>query len=107
MDLTPTVDSLVTKNEKLSGQVIVAQNTSKLLQEAYQKTNERLIELARQQHKLEQSLRREWLDITGIPSNINKKDFEKKFFFSWDGVKLNENQIITCHRLGKTDRTID
>ena len=62
----------------------VAQNISKKLQHAYQKTNDRLIELARQQHRLEQYSRREWLDITGIPRNINKKDFKKLLFFWWD-----------------------
>ena len=61
----------------------VAQNISKKLQHAYQKTNDRLIELARQQHRLEQYC----------------------YFFDEIGVKLNENEI-TCHRLGKTDRTI-
>ena len=42
-------DSLVKKTEELSGQMLAAQNTSKELQEAYQKTNKRLIELERQQ----------------------------------------------------------
>ena len=49
LDLTANFDSLVKKTEELSGQMLAAQNTSKELQEAYQKTNERLTELKRQQ----------------------------------------------------------
>ena len=87
--------------------MVIAQNTSKVLQEAYQKTNKGLIKLTRQLHKLEQYSRRECLDITSIPSNINKKYLGKFLLYLFDeiGVKLNENQIIRCHRLGKTDQT--
>lgn len=49
LDLTANFDSLVKKTEELSGQMLAVQNTSKELQEAYQKTNERLTELKRQQ----------------------------------------------------------
>ena len=49
LDLTANFDSLVKKTEELSSQMLAAQNTSKELQEAYQKTNERLTELKRQQ----------------------------------------------------------
>lgn len=49
LDLTANFDSLAKKTEELSGQMLAAQNTSKELQEAYQKTNERLTELKRQQ----------------------------------------------------------
>lgn len=49
LDLIKKFDSLVKKTEELSGQMLAAQNTSKELQKAYQKTNKRLIELERQQ----------------------------------------------------------
>ena len=52
--LTTRFESIVKQNEELSSKVAVAQNTSKILQEAFQKTNEKLVELERQQRKLDQ-----------------------------------------------------
>lgn len=45
--------------------------------EAYQKTNKIQVDLERQQHRLKQYSRREYLDITGLLSSINKKNLEK------------------------------
>lgn len=55
---------MVKQSEELSTKVAVAQNTSKILQEASQKTNEKPVNLEIQHHKLEQYSRRECLDIT-------------------------------------------
>lgn len=52
------------QNEELSTKVAVTQNTSKVLQEACQKTNEKPVNLEIQHHKLEQYSRRKCLDIT-------------------------------------------
>ena len=53
-DLRTKFQSIVKQNEEISGKAAAAQNTSKILQEAFQKTNEKLVDLERQQHKLEQ-----------------------------------------------------
>ena len=51
LEITCKIDSLVKKNEELTSQVTVAENTSKVLQEAFNTTDSKLIELERQHHK--------------------------------------------------------
>lgn len=51
LEITSKIDSLVKKNEELTSQVTVAENTSKVLQEAFNATDSKLIELERQHHK--------------------------------------------------------
>lgn len=47
LEITSKIDSLVKKNEELTSQVTVAENTSKVLQEAFNTTDSKLIELER------------------------------------------------------------
>ena len=54
----------------------MAQNASKILQEAFKTTSSKLVELERQHHKLEQYTRRECLDFSGIPNSVAPKDLE-------------------------------
>ena len=58
--------------------------------------------------KLEQYSRRECLDFSGIPGSVAPKDLESFILrlFQKIGIDLDESQIVACHRLGKTDRTI-
>lgn len=51
LEITCKIDSLVKKNEELTSQVTVAENTSKVLQEAFNTMDSKLIELERQHHK--------------------------------------------------------
>ena len=86
----------------------MAQNASKILQEAFKTTSSKLIELERQHHKLEQYTRRECLDFSGIPNSVAPKDLENFILglLQEIGINLDKSHIAACHRLGKTDRTI-
>ena len=66
MEITCKIDSLAKKNEEITSNVSVAQNGSKILQEAFKTTSRKLLELERQHHKLEQYTRRECLNFSGI-----------------------------------------
>ena len=96
------------KNEELTSHVLVAQNASKILQEAFQTTSSKLVELERQHHKLEQYTRRECLDFSSIPNSVAPKDLENLILrlLQEIGINLDKSRIVACHRLGKADRTI-
>ena len=108
LEITSKIDFLVKKNEELTSHVSVAQNGSKILQEASNTTSSKLVELERKHHKLEQYSRRECLDFSGMPSSVASKDLENFILclFQEVGTDLDESRIVACHRLGKTDRTI-
>ena len=108
LEITSKIDSLAKKNEELISHVSVAQNASKILQEAFKTTSSKLAELEKQHHKLEQYARRECLDFSGIPNSVAPKYLEN-FILSLlqeIGINLDKSCIVACHRLGKTDRTI-
>ena len=108
LEITSKIDSLVKKNEELTSQPTVAQNTSEVLQEAFNTMSSKLLELERKHHKLEQHSRRECLDFSGIPSSVAPKDLESFVLCLLQeiGVDMGKSQIVACHRLGKTDRPI-
>ena len=83
----------------------VSQNTSKVLQAASSPRSSKLVELERQHHKFEQYSKRECLDI---PNSVEPKDLDNFVLrlLQEIGVDLDKLQIVTCHKLGKTDRTI-
>ena len=96
---------LVKKNEELTSQVSVAQNASRFLQEAFNTTSSKLVEVERKHHKLEQYLRRECLDFSSAVASKDLENFILCLLQEID-VDLDESRIVACHRLGKTDRTI-
>ena len=54
LEITSKIDWLAKKNEDLTSHVSVAQNASKILQEALKTTGGKHVELERQHHKLRQ-----------------------------------------------------
>ena len=106
--MTSKIDSLAKKNEELTSHVSVAQNASKILKEAFKTTSSKLVKLERQHHKLEQYTRSECLDFSGIPNSVAPKDLENFILrlLQEIGINLDKSRIVSCHRLGKTDRTI-
>ena len=95
------------KNEELISQLTVAQNTLKVLQEAFNSVSSKLVELERK-HKLVQYSRRKCLKFSDIPSSVAPKDL-KNFpicLFQEIGIDLDKLWIVACHRLAKMDRTI-
>ena len=108
LEITSKIDSLAKRNEELKSDVSVAQNASKILQEAFKTTSSKFIELERQHHKLEQYTRRECLDFSGIPNSVAPKDLENFILplLQEIGINLDKSRIIACHRLENTDATI-
>ena len=86
----------------------MAQNPTKILQEAFKTTSRKLAELERKHHKLEQYTRRECLDFSGISNSVAPKDLENFIvrLLQEIGINLDKLRIVACHRLGTTDRTI-
>ena len=85
----------------------MAQNASKILQDAFKTTSSELVELERKQHKLEQYTRRECLNFSGIPNSVAPKDLENFILrlLQETGINLDKSRIVVCHGLGRTDRT--
>ena len=108
LERTSKIDSLAKKNEELTCHVSVAQNASKILQEAFKATSGKLVELERQHHKLEQYKRRGYLDFSDIPNSVASEGLENFILRLWQeiGFNLEKSHIIACHRLGKEDRAI-
>ena len=108
LEITSKIDLLAKENEELTSHVSVAQNASKILQEAFKTTSSKLVELERQHHKLEQYTRSECLDFSGIPNSVAPKDLENFILLLLQEISINldKSRIVSCHRLGKTDRTI-
>ena len=108
LEITSKIGSLVKKNVEVTSHVSVAQNASNVLQEVYNTTSSKRVELERQHRKLDQYSRRECLDFSGIPGSVAPKDLESFILHLLQkiGIDLDESRIVACHRLGKTDRTI-
>ena len=110
LEIKSKIDSLAMKNKELTSHVSVAQNASKrdFLQEAIKTTSSKLVELERQDHRLEQYTRRECLDFSGIPNSVAPKDLANFIlsFLQEVGINLDKSRIFACHMLEKTDRTI-
>ena len=108
LEITSKIDSLAKKNEELTSHVSVAQNASKILQEALKTASSKLVELERQHHKLEQYTRRECLDFSGIPNSVAPKHLENFILrlLQKIGISFDKLRIVACHRLENTVRTI-
>ena len=59
-------------------------------------------------HKLTQYTRRECLDFSVIPKSVATKDLENFILRLLQEIDINldKSRIATCHRLGKTDKTV-
>ena len=108
LEIVPKIDRRSTNHvNKLTCHVSVAQNASKVLQEAFSTTSSKLVELERQNHKLEQYSRREYFDFSGIPGSAALKDLESFILHILQkiGIDLDESRIAACHGLGKTEQS--
>ena len=71
-------------------------------------TEKRMNDIERRQNLAEQYSRRDSIEITGIPKNINVKDIEGEVIKLYelseiqvDNKKLSKGNIQACHRIGK------
>ena len=102
------IDELNKENSLLRSRVSVAENTSTFLSRNHHKNSEKIINLERDLHKMEQCSREECIEIAGIPPSITNDLLEGHvlLIFSKNGVNIDELDIVACHRLASTDRTI-
>ena len=96
LEKTSKIDSLAKKSEELTSHVSVAQNASKILQEAFKTMSSKLVELERQHHKLEQNRRRECLDFSGIPNSVAPKDLENFILRLLQEIGINLDNSRKC-----------
>ena len=98
-DIQSIFDKLASDNDILQSKIIVAEKTSKTLQENLSSNNSRITDLERSLHKLEQYSRRECVKIAGIPRDIPHvilEDFVIKLL-NKIGVNLTKNDLVACH----------
>ena len=92
----------------LQSKIIVAEKTTKTVQENISSSNSKITELERSIHKLEQYSRTECVEITGIPWDIPHVILEGvviKLPNKID-VSLIKNDMVACDRLANSDRAI-
>ena len=101
-------DELKNENEVLTSKVSVAEKTSSTLSTDYKNINEKVIEMERNMHRMEQYSRRECIEIVGIPSSITNDLLEEHVLLIFEklGVVLETMDIVACHWLEKTNRVI-
>ena len=106
--IDPKFDELKKENEVLKSKVSIAEKASLNLSTNYQNINDKLIEMERNMHRLEQYSRRECIEIAGIPSSITNNLLEEHVLLIFEkfDVVLEAMDIVACHRLGKTNRVI-
>ena len=110
-DIQSKFYKLASGNEILRSKIIVAENTTKALQENLNSNTFKITELERSVHKLEQySLQdsRECVEIAEILRDIPHvilKDVVIKLL-NKIGVNLTKNDLVACHRVVNSDRTI-
>ena len=92
--LSTSVNNLMTKNGKISSQLMVVSNINNLVVT-------RVTELDKQQAKMEQYSRRNNVEISGISNEVSDETLEKKVIdiCKESGIDLNPYDIESCHRL--------
>ena len=101
-------DELKKENEVLKSKVSVAEKTLLTLSMNYKNINEKVIEMKRNMHRLEQYSRHKCIEIAGIPSAITNDLLKEYVFLIFEklDVVLEVMDIVACKRLGKTNRVI-
>ena len=101
-------DELKKENEVLRSKVSAAEKTSLTISTNYKNINEKVIEMERNLHRLEQYSRREDIEIAGILGSITNDLLEEHVLLVFEklDVVLEAMDIAACHRLGKTNRVI-
>ena len=91
-------DKLASDNEILQSKIIVAEKTTKTLQENLNSINSKITELERSVHKPEQYSRRECVEIAGIPHDIPHVNLGGVVikFLNKIVVNLTKNDLVAC-----------
>ena len=72
----------------MSSKVAISKNTLKVLQEAFQKTKDKIVELERNQHLLEQHSKRECLDFSVNPNTALQKVLQSFVIHALDEIGI-------------------
>ena len=101
-------DDLKKENETLQSKVMIAEKTSATLSINHKKLNDRIIEIERNMHRLQQCSRRECIEIAGTPSSITNGLLGEHVILIFEklAVVMEAMYIVACHRLGETGRVI-
>ena len=101
-------DDLKKENETLQSKFMIAEKTSTTLSISHKKLNERVIEMERNTHRLEQYSRRECIEIAGVPNSITNDLLEEHVILIFEklGVVMEPMDIVACHRLGESGMVI-
>ena len=103
------------KNQLIEMVKALAQENAVLkeIQSHMEITSKRLEKLEREQNRSLQYMRRDTVEISGIPDNIAQKDLEREVvnIYSEAGVvvhgnKVQASDIQACHRIGKKGITV-
>ena len=101
-------DDLKKENETLQSKFTIAEKTLMTLSIHHKKLNDKIIEMERNMHRLEQYLHPECMEIAGIPISITNNLLKEHaiLIFKKLGVVMEAMDIVACHRLGETGRVI-
>ena len=96
------------ENETLQNKVMIVVKTLATLSISHKNLHERIIEMERNMHRLEQYSQCECIEISGILSSITNDLLEEHVILIFEklGVVMEAMDIVACHRLGKTGRVI-
>ena len=107
-DIQNKFDKLASDNGMLKSKIIMAEKTTRTLQENLNSINSKTTELERSIHKLQQHSRRESVEIPGIPRDFPHVILEEVVIKLQNKINVNliKNDLMACHRLAISDRTI-
>ena len=101
-------DDLKKENETLQSKVMVEEKASTILSISHEKLNDRVIEMERNMHRLEQYSRCECIETVGVPNSITNDLLEEHVVLIFEklGVVMEPMNIVAYHRLGEIGRVI-
>ena len=87
---------------------MIVEKTSTTLSMNHKKLNDKIIEMERNMHRLEQYSRSECMEIAGVSNSILNYLLEEHVILIFEklGVIIEEMDIVACHSLGETSRVI-
>ena len=101
-------NDLKKENETLQSKFMIAEKTSTTLSTNHKKLNDRVIEMERNTHRLEQYSRLECIETAGVPNSITNDRPEEHVILIFEklGVIMGPMDIVACHRLGESGRVL-
>ena len=107
-DIVKKLDQALERIQAITDRQQIIESSLSVSNNVNDKLQARVIQLEREIYVSQQYSRRECLELTGVPKDVENKDVEDKVceILQKIGVDVNPNDIEACHRLKKKDRTI-